>query len=93
MGGPTATRTSGLRRALLPPPEEDHWYWARDGKVLARFTLDRLDQPASVTPLPSETGVSWGAWILSDGEYTYVYGSEDLGDEKFLHVAEWPAPI
>ena len=29
--------------------------------------------------LPDSNGVQWGAWLLDDGGYTYVYGIEDLG--------------
>jgi Domain of unknown function (DUF5005) len=117
-GRPTTTVTGGTPSdptALLPPPDADHWYWARDGllldgrlnvvysefkttgsgpldfgwdrNVLARFAPGHLDRPLSVTPLPSASGVSWGAWLLKDHGYTYVYGSEDLGANKYLHIA------
>jgi hypothetical protein len=58
-----------------------------DRNVLARFAPGNLSKPVSVTPLPSATGTSWGAWILKDHGYTYVYGSEDLGANKYLHIA------
>jgi hypothetical protein len=118
---PTATVTGGTAdapTALLPPPDADHWYWARDGmdldgrldvvysefkttgsgpldfgwdrNVLARFAPGHLGTPLSVTPLPSAGGVSWGAWLLRDHGFTYVYGSEDLGAHKYLHVARVP---
>ncbi|MEO3751969.1 DUF5005 domain-containing protein [Streptomyces sp. B6B3] len=61
--------------------------FAWDRNVLARFPLDGLGEPTSVTEIPSATGISWGAWLLRDGGHTYVYGSEDLGAEKFMHVA------
>lgn len=101
--------------ALMPPPDADHWYWARDGmvlngkldviysefqttgtgvfdfawyrNVLAQFSLSNLSTPTSVTALPSNDDVSWGAWLMQDGGYTYIYGTEDLGSVKYLHLA------
>lgn len=101
--------------ALMPPPDANHWYWARDGlvlggqlnviysefkktgpggldfgfdrNVLARFAPGRLDHPVAISPLPSATGISWGAWLLHSDGYTYIYGSEDLGAHKYMHVA------
>ncbi len=58
-----------------------------DRNVLARFAPGHLGKPLSVTQLPSASGVSWGAWILKDHGSTYVYGSEDLGAHKYLHIA------
>jgi hypothetical protein len=29
----------------------------------------------------------WGAWVVEDGAHTYVYGVEDRGLDKFVHVA------
>ncbi|MBO0654097.1 hypothetical protein J1792_15340 [Streptomyces triculaminicus] len=46
------------------------------GNVLARFRTTALSRPASPTPLPSSSGVSWGAWLERRGAYTYVYGTE-----------------
>jgi len=46
----------------------------------------------SVTPTHSEQNVMYGASLLEDGGYTYIYGSEDVsGVEKYLHVARAPA--
>jgi hypothetical protein len=110
-GGTAATPT-----ALLPPPDANHWYWARDGIAAGDHTLDvvysefartgsglfdfgwyanalavfdthHLNQPTTIVQLPSATGVSWGAWLLREHGYTYVYGTEDLGAHKYLHLA------
>jgi hypothetical protein len=61
-----------------------------DRNVLARFAPGHLNRPVSVAGLPSATGISWGGWILRSGGYTYVYGSEDLGAHKYLHLARVP---
>lgn len=43
----------------------------------------------SLTPLPSESGVQWGSWIADEahGRYTYIYGVDDQGSVKSMHVA------
>jgi hypothetical protein len=55
--------------------------------VLARYRLGDLSRPFDVRPLPSSAGIAWGSWIARDGGYTYVYGVEDLGANKYMHVA------
>ncbi|HEX6520782.1 MAG TPA: DUF5005 domain-containing protein [Streptosporangiaceae bacterium] len=59
--------------------------WYRN--VLAQYSLNDLSHPANVLPLPSNDDVSWGAWILRSHGYTYIYGTEDLGADKYLHLA------
>ncbi|TDC99270.1 DUF4185 domain-containing protein [Nonomuraea deserti] len=101
--------------AVMPPRDEDHWFWAGDAtlaggvvevtyqeyerfgdgtwdwrwhrNVVARFAPGRLDEPISVHDLPSGHGVSWASATMKDGGYTYVYGVEDLGSPKYMHVA------
>ncbi|MEV4170079.1 DUF4185 domain-containing protein [Nonomuraea sp. NPDC049709] len=63
------------------------WDWRWHRNVLARFAPGRLQQPISVHDLPSEHGVSWASGTLKDGGYTYVYGVEDLGSPKYMHIA------
>ncbi|WP_190024407.1 hypothetical protein [Streptomyces hiroshimensis] len=46
------------------------------GNVLARFRAGVYSRPASVTPLPSSARIAWGAWLESQGRYTYIYGTE-----------------
>lgn len=62
--------------------------WYRN--VLAQFSLGDLSRPLDVTPLPSSDNITWGAWLLRDQGYTYIYGSEDLGAHKYLHLARVP---
>jgi hypothetical protein len=54
--------------------------------VLARFDSSTL-QLVDVTDLPSASGVEWGSYNERDGAFTYVYGVEDLGADKYLHIA------
>jgi hypothetical protein len=61
------------------------WKWT--GNVVASYSLRNLSTPVSVASMPSATGVAWGAWLMRDAPYTYVYGVEDLGANKYLHVA------
>jgi hypothetical protein len=60
------------------------------GTSLATFSLPKL-KLKSVTPTVSSTGIEYGSGILEDGGYTYVYGTEDLGADKYLHVARAPS--
>ncbi|WP_219462581.1 DUF4185 domain-containing protein [Nonomuraea rhizosphaerae] len=63
------------------------WDWRWHRNVVARFAQGRLNKPLSVHDLPSAAGVSWASAILKDGPYTYVYGVEDLGSPKYMHLA------
>ena len=54
--------------------------------VVARFDARTL-RLVDVTDLPSAAGVEWGSYTLRQGRYTYVYGVEDLGADKYMHVA------
>lgn len=64
--------------------------FAWDRNVVARYAPDDLSKPMDVTALPSATGVAWGVWMLRAGGYTYVYGVEDLGANKYMHLARVP---
>ncbi|MFI6736136.1 DUF4185 domain-containing protein [Nonomuraea sp. NPDC050451] len=107
--------TAAKPTAVMPPRDQNHWYWAGDAtvagglvevtyqeyerygtgawdwrwhrNVVARFAPGRLNEPISVTDLPSGHGVAWASAVLKDGGYTYVYGVEDLGSPKYMHVA------
>lgn len=63
------------------------WDWRWHRNVVARFAPGRLERPISVHDLPSGHGVAWASGILRDGAHTYVYGVEDLGSPKYMHVA------
>ena len=58
--------------------------WVKN--VLARFDADTL-QVEGVSDLPSSANVEWGSYTVSSGGYSYVYGVEDLGATKYMHVA------
>ncbi|AQP49344.1 hypothetical protein BW730_11375 [Tessaracoccus aquimaris] len=62
------------------------WDWGWKSNRLV--TLDRRTlKPRSVTPLPSAAGVQWASWFLQQPGVTYVYGVEDLGASKYMHLA------
>ncbi|MBF8188642.1 DUF4185 domain-containing protein [Nonomuraea sp. K274] len=63
------------------------WDWRWHRNVVARFLPGRLEQPISVHDLPSGHAVAWASGMLKDGGYTYVYGVEDLGSAKYMHLA------
>ncbi len=64
------------------------WDFGFDSNHLATFDRTTL-QLTSLTSLPSETGVQWGSYVAeeSTGRYTYVYGVDDQGLVKSMHVA------
>lgn len=59
------------------------------GSAVASFSLPKL-RLKSVTPVVSSNNVEYGSGILEDGDYTYVYGTEDLGRDKYMHLARAP---
>jgi hypothetical protein len=63
------------------------WDLAWTANALARFDTHDLDKAPKVTPLPSSAGIMWSAWVERDGPISYVYGVEDLGADKYLHIA------
>jgi hypothetical protein len=65
------------------------WDFAGVGTDLATFDPATL-QLRSVEALPTGSAVLYGAGAIVRGGHTYVYGVEDLGAEKYLHVARAP---
>jgi hypothetical protein len=59
------------------------------GSSVASFSLPKL-RLISVTPVTSSNGVEYGSGLLEDGGYLYIYGTEDLGGDKYMHVARAP---
>ncbi|MEV5583900.1 DUF4185 domain-containing protein [Streptomyces parvus] len=69
----------------------DAWDFAHKRNVLATFSLSDLTKPMSQEVLPSTANIQWGAGITSssasgDG-YTYVYGVDEAGYRKKMHLA------
>lgn len=62
------------------------WDIAWVANKLARFPVGSLSTP-TITTLPSGTGIQWASWVSRDGGYTYIYGVEDLGADKYMHIA------
>jgi len=61
------------------------------GNAIASFILPDLTLE-SVVPTYGEGGVMYGAALLEEGGYTYIYGTEDVsGTEKYLHIARTPS--
>ncbi|MFZ0214494.1 MAG: DUF4185 domain-containing protein [Candidatus Dormiibacterota bacterium] len=58
--------------------------WKDD--AIATLSLPDL-RLESLTPTYSAGNVTWGSWLMNDGPWTYVYGVEDLGSVKYLHLA------
>lgn len=62
------------------------WDWRWERNAVARFDATTL-RMLGTSPIPSAAGVSWGMWLERVGGFTYVYGVEDLQNDKYLHVA------
>src|SRR6266508_3691362 len=60
--------------------------YQQTGTWLATFSLPGITLD-SLTDLHIGKTVAWGAEILEDGGYSYVYGIEGAGSLKFLHIA------
>ncbi|MGH2714673.1 MAG: DUF5005 domain-containing protein [Thermoleophilaceae bacterium] len=74
------------------------WDWRFDGNALAVFSLPDL-RLAEVVELPGPDHVAWGAALFDSGNHTslfdsgnhtYIYGVEDRGLDKRMHVARAP---
>jgi hypothetical protein len=62
------------------------WDFSYAGGYLASYSLPGLSLEG-VTPIPASDTVQWGTSVLDDGGYTYIYGVEDRGWDKYVHVA------
>ncbi|GAB3436952.1 DUF4185 domain-containing protein [Flindersiella endophytica] len=62
------------------------WDWRWNRNVVARFDATTL-RLLGTAPVPSSANIQWGMWLEKVGTYTYVYGVEDLQNDKYLHVA------
>lgn len=64
------------------------WDIRWQANALARIPTSNLRAAPTITALPSATGINWAAWTLREGSTTYVYGVEDLGADKYMHIAK-----
>ncbi|WP_154674250.1 DUF4185 domain-containing protein [Nakamurella lactea] len=63
------------------------WDWSWSSNSLVRFDT-RTWQRSAILPLPSSAGIQWSSWIQRQGRDLLVYGVEDLGAQKYLHLAK-----
>lgn len=65
-------------------PDLFDFRWTSNGVA----TIDtRTWQVTSVQDLPSSAGIQWGSWLQRGKGETLVYGVEDLGASKYMHLA------
>jgi hypothetical protein len=62
------------------------WQWKWEGTVTASFSLPQLTLE-SLAPLHPDNGVMYGSSILETPVHTYIYGTEDLPEGKYAHLA------
>jgi hypothetical protein len=61
------------------------WDFKYDDSALATVSLSDM-RVQSISPLPNPA-VAWGAAVTETVEWTYVYGVEEQGNDKYAHVA------
>jgi hypothetical protein len=64
------------------------WDFAWVRNALARFSARNLDGRPTITPLPSSANIQWTSWVAREGSTAHVYGVEDLGAQKYMHIAK-----
>jgi hypothetical protein len=62
------------------------WDWAFTSNTLGRFDPKTFRLREAV-PLVRETNINWGSWIQPLGHHTLIYGVEDRGNVKSMHIA------
>jgi hypothetical protein len=62
------------------------WDFSYAGTYVARYSLPGVSLQ-SIAPVAASDAIMWGVWVLDDGGYTYIYGIEDRGWDKYVHVA------
>ncbi len=62
------------------------WDFGWDATYIASVDT-RTWQLTAMVPAPSDNGIQWASWYQRLGGHTYIYGVEDLGLEKFMHIA------
>lgn len=60
------------------------------GTSLAGFTLPGLKQTELIS-IPVSSNIAWGAELLQEGGYTYIYGAEHDFSTKYVRLARVPA--
>lgn len=67
-------------------PPYGMWDFGWDSTSIASVDT-RTWKLTKLTPAPSGHGVQWASWFQRLGGYTYIYGVEDLGLVKNMHIA------
>nr|WP_216843743.1 DUF4185 domain-containing protein [Phytoactinopolyspora alkaliphila] len=62
------------------------WDFGWHANKLVRFDPRTYDV-REILPMPSESGVQWASWIERSGPHTYIYGVDDQGASKYMHLA------
>jgi hypothetical protein len=62
------------------------WDWVWTDTDVGSFSLPAV-KLLSIKPIVSPDKVLFGSAILEDGGYTFIYGTQDLKDNKYVHVA------
>lgn len=67
-------------------PPYGMWDFGWDSTSIAKVDT-RTWRLTGLVPAPSAHGVQWASWYQRAGNHTYIYGVEDLGAPKYMHIA------
>jgi hypothetical protein len=65
---------------------DGQWDWAWEQNKLVRFDPNTYEV-REILPMPSESGVQWASWLERADGYIYIYGVDDQGLTKYMHLA------
>lgn len=65
---------------------DGQWDWAWEQNKLVRFD-PKTYEVREIVPMPSESGVQWASWLERNDGFTYIYGVDDQGLNKYMHLA------
>lgn len=63
------------------------WDWGWSGNYIAAIDT-KTWKLKSLTPAPSQAGVQWASYYVNIDGTRYIYGVEDQGVSKYMHVAK-----
>ena len=62
------------------------WDFEWRSNVLGRFDPNTFE-PLSTHRMPSSAHIQWASWLQRHRGHTYIYGVEDRGEQKHMHIA------
>ncbi len=63
------------------------FHWEQSATVIATFALPALNLVSVHRLSQPNLQIQWGAYLLHDGGYTYIYGASSRGSSRGMYVA------